>query len=91
MKHALLFHTTDCVFLAVSSATEACVNSREYLELQNEWPFFNTKASFFRGNSPFFLHFQSKKLAFYIVILYLPLPSTRAGPAGSPSGLSYSG
>ena len=29
-----------------------------YLELQNEWPFFNRKSSFFRGNSPFFLHFQ---------------------------------
>ena len=32
----------------------------EYLELQNKWPFFNRISSFFRGNSPSSLHFQSK-------------------------------
>ena len=29
-----------------------------YLELQKNRPFFNRKSSFFRGDSPFFLHFQ---------------------------------
>ena len=29
-----------------------------YLEWQNIWPFVNKKSSFFRGDSPFFLHFQ---------------------------------
>ena len=36
---------------------------------------FNEKSSFFRGNSPFFLHFQykkSKKDGVYIAILYVP-------------------
>ena len=31
-----------------------------YLELQNKWPFFNKRSSFFRGNSRFSLHFQWK-------------------------------
>ena len=29
-------------------------------ELHNQWPFLNTKLSFFRGNSPLSLHFQWK-------------------------------
>ena len=37
-------------------------HSRAYLKLQNNRPFFNTKSSFFRGNSPFFLHFRQKRL-----------------------------
>ena len=31
---------------------------RPYLEFQNKWPFFNTKSSFSRGDSPLSLHFQ---------------------------------
>ena len=36
----------------------AALSSRGYLQSQHKLPFFNTKPSFFRGNSPFFLHFQ---------------------------------
>ena len=36
--------------------------STPYLELQNDRPFFNIKSSLFRGNSPFFLHFQWGKI-----------------------------
>ena len=32
-----------------------------YLKSQNHRPFFNTKSWFFRGDSPFFLHFQRRK------------------------------
>ena len=34
--------------------------SAPYLESHNKRPFFNTKSSFFRGNSPLSLHFQWK-------------------------------
>ena len=30
-------------------------------QLHNKWPFFNRKSSFFRGNSPSFLHFRFAK------------------------------
>ena len=40
-----------------SSASDA-----EYLELQKIRPFFNTKSSFFRGNSLLFLHFQQTEM-----------------------------
>ena len=32
----------------------------QFRSSNSRWPFFNTKSSFFRGNSPFFLHFRSK-------------------------------
>ena len=33
-------------------------DAEAYLESQKKWSLFNTKSSFFRGDSPFFLHFQ---------------------------------
>ena len=43
--------------LILSSNSASCPS---YLELQSEWPVFNRKLSFFRGNFRFFLHFQQK-------------------------------
>ena len=40
------------------AATLGASGGSIYLELQNKWPFFDTKSSFFRGNSPFFLRFR---------------------------------
>ena len=49
----------------------------------NKWPLFNTNPSFFRGDSPFFLHFQSRKkkklafiLEFAVLIPILPLSNS---------------
>ena len=48
--------------VAVGAPTRASPSANHlphrYLKLQNEWPRLNTKSSVFRGNSPFFLHFQ---------------------------------
>ena len=71
-KHHLNFLAHTCnsstlngtVFVVLSSV---CYRHRspspmsmqwEYLELQNNLPVFNRKSSFFRGDSPPFLHFQ---------------------------------
>ena len=45
------------------------------------WPFVNTKSSFFRGNSPLSLHFQSKLQG--IVGIYTAIRSTRCPPESS--------
>ena len=43
-----------------SLAASGSARGAPYLKSQNKWPFFNRKSSFFRGNSPFFLHFQNE-------------------------------
>ena len=45
-----------------NTAAHTCTSSCK------KWPFFHRKSSFFRGNSPFILHFQHKngKLAFIL-------------------------
>ena len=46
--------------LHVTDTDRASPIARHYLELQNKWPLFNTKSSFFRGNSPLSLRIQWK-------------------------------
>ena len=43
---------------AACDLPERCVYRLDYLELQNNRPFVNTKSSFLRGNSPSFLKLQ---------------------------------
>ena len=57
---------------SMASATTSAV----YLEMQNEWPFFNRKSSFFRGEFSIISAFsieKSQKGVICIAIRYLPL------------------
>ena len=87
LQHAPLRPSRICATLLTLLYSLTCTASK-YLELQNKWPFFNKESSFFRGNSPLFLHFQQRnsiKVEIYVAIRTASRGSVSQGLRGPPA------